>query len=400
MEEREYLTLGIKERRINKLIALFNEREVLTVEEIKEELEINDRSVKSYIGFLREYGIEIIPMNKRYKAIKEEKLKGNLINKQELRMMKIMLTVSENSGCFDRKSLVDNISKSLFDEESVSRKTIERAIKSCEEKRYIYLDENNKYRTSIVTDSFYFTNDEDIFKFIELCEIYKVSMPFYKEVNNLKNKIVTQLDYEDPSYNIYCIGRKYSEEAISKDIIRQFESLNYRKKAITISYNSKIGELTESIQVVTFLYNWEKDKSYVIGLVKDKLYFIDVKTIISIVPSDLENEFFNHKETLDKLDLMFGASLDEFYEVKVEFVNTFNIKEKVTRLHKHRKSSNLIEDGDKLIYSDKLYGIYDFARYLRSFGSYCKVLEPVELKEIMRKTYEKILLNYGEIKNE
>lgn len=392
--------MGVKKRRINKLVELFNEKECLTADYIKQELGINDRSVKSYIGFLRSHGLEIIYINQKYTVIKQDKLSGNFIDKQELRMLKILQVVSENNGCFIKKALVDALCSSLFDENIISRKTIERAIKCCEEKGYIYLDENNKYRVSIETDALCFTNYEDIYKFIELCGLYKESMPFYKEVISLKNKIIAQLNYEETTYNVYCIGRKYSDTTISKDVIKQFENLNYRKKALRIIYNSKIGELTKDIQIATLLYNWEKDKSYVIGMVKEDLYFIDINSIKSIFATEAENKFFNHKQTMDKVDLMFGASLDGPYDVKVEFKNLFNIKEKLIRLNNHRAQSNLTEIEDKLIYTDKLYGIYDFARYLRSFGLACRVIEPEALRDIMRKTYERILLNYKDEQHE
>lgn len=392
--------MGIKERRINKLLALFDEKKALTMEEIKEYLQINERSVKSYISNLREFGIEIVCKDYKYRIVKQQKLNGTILSKQEFRIMKVILTVGENNGKYDKKHIIDRVCEGLCDENSLSKKTIERAIKSCEERGYIYLDEKDKYRLSVQAEAFHFTNEEEVFKFIELCSVYQESMPFYEEVINLKKKIMDTVNYEEMNYNIHCIGRKYSGQTLSEDIIKTFEDLNYRKNALKISYNSKIGKITEDVQVITLLYSWEKDTSYLAGIVKDSIYFINIRTIDSVVALDKENKYFNHKEIMDKLEAMFGMSLDGHYRVKVEFDNLFNIKEKIFRLHNHRSKSKVLEVENKLIYTDTIYGIYDFARYLRRFGYSCRVLEPKELRDIMRNTYERILRNYNEVENE
>lgn len=386
--------MSVKERKINTLLTLFAEKEVVTIQEIKEKLNINDRSVKSYIGYLRDYAIEVIPMNKKYKIITKQTFNGGLLNSQEFRMLKVMLTIGGNNGKLNNKNVVDEICSSLCDEDSISRKTIERAVKVCQEKGYIYLDENNKFRASIETDTIYITNDEEVFKFMELCEVYKGHLPFHRDVDKLKSKIIEQGDFEGAEYDIYCIGRQYSCEDVLRNTIKQFEAFDYRKRVLQISFDSKIGNKEVFIQVVTLLYNWENDKSYVIGIVEGKEYFIDVKTIVTVGRTELENSFFNDDKIIKKIDLMFGSSLDGPYDVKVEFNNVFNISEKLNKLHKHRENSSLIKLEDKLIYTDTIYGIQDFARYLRGFGLACRVLEPKELRDIMRKTYERILENY------
>jgi biotin operon repressor len=392
--------MSVKERKINMLLALFAEKEIVTIQEIKDTLNINDRSVKSYIGYLRDYSIDVIPMNKKYKIITTQKLSGGILNSQEFRMVKVMMTIGENNGMLNNKNVVDGIFESRCDEDSISRKTIERAVKSCQEKGYIYLDEKNKFRVSLETDTIYVTNDEEVFKFVELCELYKGHLPFYRDVNKLKSKIIEQGDFEGIEYGVHCIGRKYSYEDALRNTIKQFEAFDYRRRVLRINYDSKIGNKEVFIQVVTMLYNWENDKSYVIGMVEGNEYFIDVKTIVAVQGTKLKNSFFNDDIIIKKIELMFGASLDGPYDVKVEFNNVFNINDKLNRLHKHRESSTLIKVENKLVYTDTIYGIQDFARYIRGFGSACRVLAPKELKDIMRKTYERILRNYGDSKNE
>lgn len=392
--------MSVKERKINLLLSLFSEKEVLTVEEIKDKLNINDRSVKNYIGYLRDYGIEVVPMNKKYRMVSDKPLGMGLFSSQEFRMVKIILTVGDNNGRFTKKELADEIIESLCDDDSISRKTIERAIRVCEENKYICLDENSRYRVCLETDTFTLTSDEDVFKFMELCSIYKSHIPFYNEINKLKAKIIEQTGYEDTDCSVYCIGRGYSCDDSLRCTIKQFEAFDYRNKALCLGYDSKKGYMKVTIQTVTLLYNWENDRSYIIGIVDGEIYFIDIKTIREISETENINKLYNDKCLMEKIGMMFGASLDGPYDVKVEFENIFNIREKLVRLSNHRKSCKISVSSDKIIYTDTIYGIYDFARYLRGFGSSCKVIGPQKLKDIMRETYEKILETYGVMENE
>ena len=177
--------------------------------------------------------------------------------------------------------------------------------------------------------------------------------------------------------------------------MHKLELNEYRSKALEIRYATKDGERTVIIQVATFLYNSDIDRSYLIGMVDNKIFFIITRSILSIRKTDQLNRYYKNKKILNNLDLMFGASLDGPYNVKVEFQDIFNIREKIERIHDNRKHSRIACADNKIIYEDTIYGIYDFARFLRGFGLACKVLEPKELRDIMKNTYEKILHNYG-----
>lgn len=259
----------------------------------------------------------------------------------------------------------------------------------------IYIDENNKCCLSATSDFLYKTDDVNLYAFLELSNLYKHHLPLNDILHSLKSKIITQtMPYED-EYDIYSIGRRYR---ISKHLLRnidEFETCDYRRKSLEITYNSKVGKLSVIVQVITLFYHYDNDKSCVIGKVKDEIFFIDISSIIEIKSTNIRNECYKDDNVMQKLELMFGASLDGPFDVVVEFDNKFNIMERLTRLKRLRKSCSLSVFGETIIYKDTIYGMHDFARFLRSFGSSCRVISPNELKDLMRNTYERILKSYG-----
>jgi len=387
--------MGVREHKINQLLDLFLNSGELSGDEIKKRLDIRERSLKYYIKELRALGYKIISIRGKYKLVTEECSRGALLSPQDLRILKILLIVADNNGLLTRKELVNKVLLDLCDEESISEKTVERAIKHCINKKLIYLDEENKFRLSVTTESIHVTDDDEIFKFMERCELYKTYTAFPDQVNEIKMKIIKHTGFEPGEYTVYSIGRPYKQRDNLKDILLQLEEKEYRKKAVYIAHRTRTGVRMVKIHTATILYNADIDRSYVIGRVNGNIYFIPTSGIDSIYESDEPNNSYMDRKILNLLDQMFGSSIDGPHHVKVEFQNIFNIHERILRIHKNRKSSKLTVVGDKIIYEDTICGLYDFARFLRGFGYACRVLEPAELKEIMKRTYEKILQNYG-----
>lgn len=387
--------MGNKQKNLNDLINLFNNNQGITLEYIKDELQIKERSAKAYIKELREIGFNIVCKNGIYCNVGGECAKGRLISKNDMREMVIISVVGANNGQLNKRDLVDKIKEFLCDQEVVSEKTICRAIKSCEEKNIIK-EEDKVYKLTFNVRNLVTIKEEYIYKFMDNCDIYRSCIPFINEVKELKNKIEKECGYVGWDNEIFSMGRKYEKDNKLKYFLSELEKYDYRSKNLKIKFNSQKGVLDVNLAIITFMYSWDKDVSYIIGKAQGDIFFINVDTVISIETTEKKNCYFNDSDILKKVDLMFQASFDGPYHVKVQFNNIFNIKEKLIKLNKNRKYSTIKENKDHLVYEDDIYGIYDFANYLRRFGYACKVLEPVELQDIMKKTYERILINYGE----
>ena len=86
--------------------------------------------------------------------------------------------------------------------------------------------------------------------------------------------------------------------------------------------------------------------------------------------------------------------LQDFGNVVLRFKNLSSIRNK--------SSIRLIEsppDGCiyKYVYEDDIRGLDDFARFLRTFGLSVLVMEPPELKEKMKRTYNRVIEKYTEM---
>lgn len=385
--------MSLKERNLNKIVQCFVAKENLTLNDIQIVLNIKERNSKNYIRYLKEYGFEVNCNDGVYSLGSINEVQPPIIDNEALREMQILSIVGANDGKLHRKGLVNKVKDGFCDEEVVSEKTILRAIKKCEDKKIIK-KEDNKYRLLVTSNNLYEISYQNIYSFIDKCDVYNTSIPFPIEVNELKEKISIQCDYTGWDYSIHSLGRKYDRN-ILKEFFKKIDKYDYKNKKLMISYESKVGRLVSLIDIGTFYYSWEKDKVYIVGKKENDLILINVETIFEIKETEQTNYSFGDSEIIKKVKLMFQASLSGPYYVKVEFKNIFNIKSKLERLCKSRDKSVLIDMGDTLIYQDEIYGIYDFANYLRRFGYSCKVTEPNELKNIMKNTYERILRNYG-----
>ena len=385
--------MSLKEKNINKILEQFKKREKLTLNDIQILLNIKERNAKNYIKYLKEYSFNVNCEKGIYSLGGINEAKAKVIDKEAMREIEILTIVGANDGILNRKHLVNKVRNSFCDEEAVSEKTLIRAIKKCEDKTIIKL-EDKKYRMLLNISNLYKISYEDISKFVDKCDVYSTSIPFFLQANKLKEKVAIQCDYKGWEYPVYSLGRKYECNNF-KDFFEKINKYDYKHKKLKIIYKSQIGTLGLTVEVCKFYYSWEKDRTYIICQNDGNTILINTDTIIEIQEIEEHNYFFGDREVVDKVKLMFQASLSTPYKVKVEFDNIFNIKYKLQRLSKSRSKSILMDVDDKLIYEDEICGLYDFANYLRRFGYSCRVIEPIELKNIMKNTYERILENYG-----
>lgn len=264
--------MGNKQQNLNSIIDLFSNNQGITLECIKDKLQIKERSAKAYIKELREIGFNIVCKNGVYSNVSGQRDKGSLISKKNLREMLIISLVGANSGLFTKRELVNKIKEFLCDEEVISEKTIIRAIKSCEEKSIIK-EEDKVYKLTFNASNLVTIKEEYIYKFMDKCDIYRNSIPFINEVKALKNKIEKECSYVGWDNEIFSMGRKYEKENKLKYFLSDLEKYDYRNKNLKIKFNSQKGLLDVKIAIVTFMYSWDKDVSYIIGKVQEDIFF-------------------------------------------------------------------------------------------------------------------------------
>ena len=119
----------------------------------------------------------------------------------------------------------------------------------------------------------------------------------------------------------------------------------------------------------------------------------------------MPNTIFHSEEYYRIYNEMFGPGYyPEMYHVKVLLQDFGNVVLRFKNLSSIRNKSSirLIEsppDGCiyKYVYEDDIRGLDDFARFLRTFGLSVLVMEPPELKEKMKRTYNRVIEKYTEM---
>ena len=110
-----------------------------------------------------------------------------------------------------------------------------------------------------------------------------------------------------------------------------------------------------------------------------------------------ENECYMSEKFQSIMEKMFGATYDhQEYEVLVHFAKFGSIPEKIKQLSGTRRYSTLYEEDEKLVYTDRIIGLSEFAAYLRQFGKSCEVISPQILRDEMAKSPERVLKRYKE----
>lgn len=110
---------------------------------------------------------------------------------------------------------------------------------------------------------------------------------------------------------------------------------------------------------------------------------IDISDIMQAAQTSLTHQRYHADSYVKIFDSMFSISLEEPEYVKVEFNNTANAERKINHLKSWRKNAFIQVENNKLIYTDTISGLADFAQYLRKSRKSVHVIEPPSLKDRM-----------------
>lgn len=256
--------------------------------------------------------------------------------------------------------------------------------------------------------SLYFSDADELNSLCEQLMGIPQSDPFYPQLHSVLDKALFILGDENPpidneSYLFY--GCKYTESGRVQDFFDKISKFPYRSKALKITHNTKNGERTVILAIGMFIYSIEKDQLYIMGHMytpakntydEKFVYTLFPSSIINIKKTDYDNPYFMSEEFTDIYKTMFSVSTDQAEDVTVEFDRIYQIENKIKHLSNNRPLSKISysEDGSKIIYTDTLRGLSDFAVYLRRFGRACHVIAPESLKNSVLDTRRKMLENY------
>lgn len=201
---------------------------------------------------------------------------------------------------------------------------------------------------------------------------------------------------EEPlnTYRLVCrsIGRNadisnYSDkikmlvdaEYWGKTLLVEYEEGYKRKAKEEKTPDGQSSVIRFEFKVGMVLYADDKDKLYLVGEKRKSKIILDINRIKSVKALNKVNDIFESDEYDDLFHEMFSVSSEAPIDVEIEFSDTGNVFHKLdlfVRLNRGKYASleriSKFVDGekaDKIIYKDRVRGIGDFMKFIRSYGN-------------------------------
>ena len=429
---------------INKLLDAFKSQDSLSTSEIKAIIGVKERkSVENYKTRLENMGytFETLPgkppkyrlsdtecyenmtANILRKYLIMQKLQGNPISKNEFPKHFTLSDSPDADECLPKSyeytnypycDRWKNLPLTLID---INKTSFNKLLKELlEENQIILASDNNKYYLTGILIPLVLRVDFDVLNDIsyQMSNIPKGS-PYYVQLHSVYCKINTLLngitetefiDSQDSYENNYLLyGQKREALSISQAHIQNLIKCHFRENTVEITYKTKANDIITSLcNTGMLVYCVDKDVMYILGEEdgddekKGRPLHIDLKSIIKIEPSPLKNPIYRSEAYTRLFNTMFGISSEPETDVRVEFDDLSSIRLKLNILHKQRPYSKLDDklNPGKIIYTDTIRGIADFATFLRQFGKSVRVLAPDILKEKLHTSAEETLKLYIE----
>lgn len=415
-----------KEEKMMILLDAFQKAEELSIKEITELLACSRKSAYNYINGLRQNGCvfhtRIYQNQTLYSLEKAESHASPLLSyhpltADTLRKYMIIQTLqkgpisqknfhkqfmltSENIEC-DRNGYPLDIGQTRFYSLVRQLRDSGDIVFNQEEGRYYLTDAHIPFILSLDADSLFDMHDK--------LSCISPGHPCYKQLHSIyqKEELLLGNPNEDmPYYDHYLIyGRSHQYSDRIRQQLDLLEQYDYRHKLLEISYQSQKGTCTSTLFATGIIVcSLEKDSLYLLGKMvaskqnctNSRCIIIKMDRIQSITCTEETHSCYHDEYFQSVFDTMFSVSTEPPVPVKVEF--DASLKQKFYRLHSQRKASSITKNSQNntFIYTDSISGLFDFANYLRQFGQYVKVLEPVKLKKIMARTVTRSLDRYNE----
>ena len=234
---------------------------------------------------------------------------------------------------------------------------------------------------------------------------------YSSELNSLYNKtcqLLGCLDTADFFFKHYIVsGKKLDGLTTVVSRLDKLADIDYKKHIMRITYTNKKGQtLTTFFALGKIIYVIEKDSLYLLGksysekVTNDESIdmILNVSRIQNIEELIFTHDCYNSSHYQEIVKNMFSISINEPIKVTVEFDRFGNIERKIRYLTYQRQGSASYEVKDnKIIYTDSISGLSDFAAYLRKFGKSVHVIEPQELKDKLAFSVTRTLNRYKEV---
>ncbi|MCO1600645.1 helix-turn-helix transcriptional regulator [Desulfosporosinus nitroreducens] len=299
------------------------------------------------------------------------------------------LTVTEIYKRFNRR-----------DEEEVSSKTLERAIKDLAKKNILkHRGEEYVICSEQMLPPLQLAEQEKTL-LLEALNVARALAPFPDEMKTLEAKLKLWIGQNTHSREtIFVHGRTPTQDVHRSQCCFQLEEAAQNKKQVSILYRKEEEPARQlRLNPLGIVYYWVLDNWYLIAQderdKRIKTYLVNRILDVTRLPESFAPiEGFDLKTWYQ---YAWGVYRDQNpIPVRIKFHNYYSTLNRVRAELAKRKTCTLVEDGEGLLMEDQVEGLDELAVWLRGFGAGAEVLEPPSLREKVTEEFSRLQQMYG-----
>ena len=286
------------------------------------------------------------------------------------------------------------------DEEEVSSKTLERAMKDLEKKNLIKRKgEEYVVCSEHILPPLQLVEREKTLLF-EALKVARALAPIPEEMKSLEAKLKLWIGENDYSREtMFVHGRTPTQDVHQSQCCIHLEEAARSKNKVNILYR-KEEEPARQIRLnpLGIVYYWVLDNWYLIAQDEEdqriKTYLVN-----RILDVTLLAEAFSPVEGFDLktwYQYAWGVYRDQCpVPVIIRFYDHYSTLNRVRAELAKRETCTLTEDKEGLLMKDQVEGLDELAVWLRGFGAGAEVIEPPALREKVTEELSRLLHMYG-----
>ncbi len=286
------------------------------------------------------------------------------------------------------------------DEEEISRKTLERAMKDLEKKNLITRKgEEFLLRSELMLPPLQLEYREKTLLF-EALNVARALAPISEDMKSLEAKLKLSIGEDAHSHEtMFVHGRIPTQDIHHSQCCYQLEEAARNKRKVNILYR-KEEEPARQLRLypLGIVYYWVLDNWYLVAQdeqdQKIKTYLVN-----RILDVTLLTELFPEVEGFDLhtwYQYAWGVYRDHKpVPVVIRFYDHYSTLSRVRAELTNRETCVLTEDEDGLLMRDQVEGLDELAVWLRGFGAGAEVIEPSSLRKKVLEEFTRLQQIYG-----
>jgi len=256
---------------------------------------------------------------------------------------------------------------------------------------YLYL-ENGQIRFTL--EPLEYMEDENLFKLLLFLSVMKNIYPGGNKLHEVFQKCLIQYEQRGYSFNrdaVIC-PNKHRMSFLDEGHLDLVEDALCRGRKIEITYDTESGRQPVKVSPSGIVYNNSKDAWYVVDSGQgEQIYRVDKIIGLKIIDEEIAPAAFNKNLYHSSI----GISTEDIVEVEVLFEKGEYIHKKLLLHARGRDSASIEEREDSYLLKDKVRGILEFKKWVRSFGRSATCLKPEKLRESIKKDLKLMCERYG-----